>query len=80
MKAERSQLIPRKHIESLVFLPITNDILLLMSPAQWTQVQTWNENIWTLTRTIERARVNNRNQWIGWWHKYTKWASWRSAI
>jgi len=34
MKAERSQLIPRKHIESLVFLPITNDILLLMSPAQ----------------------------------------------
>jgi len=31
-------------------------------------------------RIWKRARVNNLNQWSGWWYKYTKQASSRSTI
>jgi len=29
---------------------------------------------------MTRARVNNLDQWSGWWHKYAKQASSRSTI
>jgi len=29
---------------------------------------------------MKKSRVNNLNQWSGWWHKYTKQASSPSAI
>ena len=43
------------------------------SPATWTRKARHGTKIdehWQ--GPIKRARINNRNQWNGWWHKYTK--------
>ena len=50
----------------------TNDIFLFTSAANWTRKTDMKRKYEHWQDPMEKAWVNNRNQWSGWWHKHAK--------